>query len=214
MKKIYIYFPPPQKKYILEYFPPSCAHLWKEGDTLGIQTRRQTCHCWGFPLSPPKHTRGFSGWWVRLERCVCKYGQCPWTACASTRGPVMLGKKRSPNPSHFTNKQGDEEFSQWIEPRTMPGMQTPLRLKSRPLRGTEKWLEPQRTGEAQLLAEDEARPLVPLGTRPSPDFTLLEGVHGRARRAAEVLCELLGVGDGADDTETRGAVGIGDEPLV
>lgn len=38
----------------------------------------------------------------------------------------------------------------------MPGTQTPLWLKSWALRGMEKWFEPQRTGEAQLLAEDEA----------------------------------------------------------
>lgn len=74
---------------------------------------------------------------------------------ASTLGPVTVGKKRPPNRSHFTNK-GDEEFSQWIEPQTMPGAQTPVQLKSWALHGTEKSFETQRTEEAQLLAEDKA----------------------------------------------------------
>lgn len=32
----------------------------------------------GAPFITSK-TEGFSGQWVRLERCVCKYTQYPWT---------------------------------------------------------------------------------------------------------------------------------------
>ena len=39
-------------------------------------------------------------------------------------------------------------------------------------------------------------------------------VHGRAGWAVEVFRELLGVGDGANDPEAGGAVGIGDESFV
>lgn len=49
---------------------------------------------------------------------------------------------------------------------------------------------------------------------PSPDFTLVRRVHGRAGRALEVLGELLGVGDGADDPEAGGAVRVSNEAFV
>lgn len=50
--------------------------------------------------------------------------------------------------------------------------------------------------------------------QPLPDFAFVMRVHGGAGRAAEVFRELLGVGEGADDPETRGAVRIGDEAFV
>lgn len=52
------------------------------------------------------------------------------------------------------------------------------------------------------------------GAHLSPDLTLFGGVHGGAQGAAEMLCKLPGVGDGADDAEARGAVRVGDEPFV
>lgn len=50
--------------------------------------------------------------------------------------------------------------------------------------------------------------------RSSPDFTLVMGVHRGAGRALEVFRELPGVGDGANDPEAGGAVGIGDEAFM
>lgn len=50
--------------------------------------------------------------------------------------------------------------------------------------------------------------------RPSPDFTFMVRVHGRAQWAVEVLRELLGIGEGSDDPEAGGAVWVSDEAFV
>lgn len=88
---------------------------------------------------------------------MCKYGIVPMDARALTRGPVMVGKKRPPNRSHFTNKQGDEEFSQWIKPRTIPATQGAAPAESWAVHCTEKWFQPlKRTMEIQPSAENKA----------------------------------------------------------
>lgn len=66
------------------------------------------------------------------------------------------------------------------------------------------------------LGARRGQPVAPprLSLRPSPDLALVTRVHGRAGRAVEVLRELPGVGDGADDPEAGGAVGVRDEALM
>uniref|UniRef100_A0A0E9X4X5 Uncharacterized protein n=1 Tax=Anguilla anguilla TaxID=7936 RepID=A0A0E9X4X5_ANGAN len=48
----------------------------------------------------------------------------------------------------------------------------------------------------------------------SPQLTLVAGVHGAALSAVEVLRELAGVGDGADDPEPGRAVRVCDYTLM
>lgn len=145
---------------------------------------------------------------------MCRYGVVPTDIRASTRGSVTVGNKRPPNQSHFTNERGDEEFSQWIEPRTISATRGTTTAESWAVCCVEKWFEPpKRSGEIQPAAEYEATSSW-FPSPPSPDFTLLGGIHGGAKGAAKMLCKLPGVGDCADDTETRGAVGVGDESLM
>lgn len=70
--------------------------------------------------------------------------------------------------------------------------------------------------EGRGTAVSSAPPLLHRGCvlRPSPDFTFMVRVHGRARRAVEVLRELLGIGEGPDDPEAGGAVWVSDEAFV
>lgn len=70
--------------------------------------------------------------------------------------------------------------------------------------------------EGRGTAVSSAPPLLRRGCvlRPSPDFTFMVRVHGRARRAVEVFRELLGIGEGPDDPEAGGAVWVSDEAFV
>lgn len=107
----------------------------------------------GVPFITSK-TEGFpcggSGW-----SAVCVNTSSAHRRLCLGTWPGHGGKEETPKLKSFHQQAGDEEFSQWIEPRTKPGAQTLFWLKSQALRGMEKWFEPQRTGEAQLLAEDK-----------------------------------------------------------
>lgn len=163
-----------------------------------------------FPLSSRK--RDFLGQQIRIEHCVCKYRQCPRTR-ASAHGLVTVGKKNPQIEVISPTSEGKRSFHSGSNLGQHRGRGAPLQ------RGAGQFAA-QRSGFSLLKGpgkfsrRQRTKQLVPSGIRPSPHFALLGGVHGGAQGAAEMLRELPGVGDGANDTEARGAVRVGDEPFV
>lgn len=208
MKNIYIYFPP---KYILIYFPFLCAHLWREEGMPGVF--RHTAKPAGtvaFPLSPRK--RYLLGQQIKIEHCVCKYRQCPRTR-ASTHGLVTVGKKNPQIEFISPASEGKRSFHSGSNPGQHRGRGAPLQQGAGQFAAQRSGFSLLK-GPGKFSCQQRTKQLVPSGIRPSPHFALLEGVHGGAHGAAEMLRELLGVGYGANDTEARGAVRVGDEPFV